>query len=73
MQNLGLATEYKQNESFRLHVRMCAALSHIIAPAEVDDGWLRIQEEVLQHAGLQQFFDYFVDYWSENTVITVDM
>ncbi|CAL1272081.1 unnamed protein product [Larinioides sclopetarius] len=69
VQSLGLVQVYKENEEIRLHIRMCTALAHL-PEADIDEGWLCIQETSPQHAKLQEFFDYFVKEWLENSIIT---
>ncbi|XP_035208214.1 uncharacterized protein LOC118182940 [Stegodyphus dumicola] len=72
IQDLGLVNEYRHNEEIRTHLRMCASLAYI--PAEcVDDGWLCIQESSPRNARLEAFYDYFVEQWLENDVVTIQM
>ncbi|GBO21182.1 hypothetical protein AVEN_113977-1 [Araneus ventricosus] len=68
----GLVRDYKDDEEIRLHIRMCAALAYL-PESYMDDGWLCIQETSPQHAKLQEFFDYFVKEWLENSIITTSM
>ncbi|XP_072394779.1 uncharacterized protein [Diabrotica undecimpunctata] len=51
---------------------MCAALAYL--PIEdIDDGWLCIQETSPISEKMEQFYDYFVKQWLENTHITKEM
>ncbi|GBN13774.1 hypothetical protein AVEN_258100-1 [Araneus ventricosus] len=69
VQNLGLVPDYKDDEEIRLHVRVCAALAYL-PESDMDEVWLCIQGTSPQHAKLQEFFDYFVKEWLENSIIT---
>ncbi|KAF8785187.1 hypothetical protein HNY73_010761 [Argiope bruennichi] len=72
VQSLGLVQEYKENDEIRLHVRMCAALAHL-PEDDIEDGWLSIQETSPLQSKLQQFYDYFVKEWLDNSVISTSM
>lgn len=65
VQELGLSTEYRENEDIRLHIRMCAALA-FLKPEEVQDGWIEIHSQAPESPKLSLFFDYFVENWLEN-------
>lgn len=72
VQEVGMVTEYKNNDEIRLHIRMCAALAYL--PLEdLDDGWLTIQESSPNNEKLQEFYDYYVEQWLQNSTITKNM
>ncbi|GBN53510.1 hypothetical protein AVEN_241804-1 [Araneus ventricosus] len=40
---------------------------------DIVDGWLCIMEDSPENEKLHRFYDYFVNQWMENSVITIDM
>ena len=51
---------------------MCAALAYL--PTEhIDNGWLSIQEDSPRTEKLEEFYDYFVDQWLENSRIGINV
>lgn len=68
VQRLGLCTAYNEDSEIRRHIRMCAALSHLPRSA-IDDGWLYIMEHAPQNDLLEEFNDYFVEQWLENSAM----
>lgn len=56
----------------RLNIRMCAALSYLPA-SEVENGWLAIMENSAINTKLNLFYDYFVEQWLENDIISKEM
>ncbi|XP_035216715.1 uncharacterized protein LOC118195774 [Stegodyphus dumicola] len=55
-----------------MHLRMCAALA-FLKLEDVDDGWLLIQEYSPEDPKLQEFYDYFVNQWMDNALVTIEM
>ncbi|GBN99942.1 hypothetical protein AVEN_100329-1 [Araneus ventricosus] len=70
VQSIGLAAAYKCNTEIRLSTRMCAALA-FLPEEDIDDAWIKIQEDSSQNFLLTKFYDYFVEQWLENSTITV--
>lgn len=70
VQELGLATLYRDNEDIRNHIRMCAALAYL--PEEtLPDAWLIIMESAPNEPLLAKFNDYFVDQWLDNDLLWI--
>lgn len=72
VQEVGLSTEYRENEEIRLHIRMCAALA-FLKPEEVQDGWMEVHSQAPESPKLSLFFDYFIENWLENSEFPVEM
>ncbi|GBN43365.1 hypothetical protein AVEN_80827-1 [Araneus ventricosus] len=51
---------------------MCAALA-FLPEEDIDDAWIKIQEDSPQNFLQTKFYDYFVEQWIENRTITVSM
>lgn len=68
VQSLGLAKMYIENTEVKEHIRKCAALAHL-PPHSIEDGWISIMETAPQIEAVQNFNDYFVEQWLENSVI----
>jgi len=69
VQNIGLASNYKDDADIRLHVRMCSALAHIPID-DIDEGWIIIMTNTPDNDKLQIFYDYFIEQWLENPIIS---
>ncbi|VDI04710.1 Hypothetical predicted protein [Mytilus galloprovincialis] len=64
-QNLGLATDYKNNEDLRLLVRRAAVLP-LVPPQLVEDVWFTALEDAEEIAiNTTAFADYVTEYWVE--------
>ncbi|KAF0713219.1 MULE domain-containing protein [Aphis craccivora] len=72
IQNIGLASTYKDNADIRLHVRMCCALAHIPI-SDIDEGWIIIMSNTPDNDKLTLFYDYFIEQWLENPIISRGM
>lgn len=55
VQNIGLASSYKDNADIRLHVRMCSALAHIPI-GDIDEGWIIIMSNSPDNDKLRLFY-----------------
>ncbi|KAL4123194.1 hypothetical protein QTP88_015417 [Uroleucon formosanum] len=68
-QNVKLVDEYRYNEEIRLNIRMCSALA-LIPFQDIDEGWLIIMESSPNNEKLKLFYDYFVEQWLENEIMS---
>lgn len=64
VQSIGLVEEYTNDESIRMHIRMCASLAHL-PPGDVEDGWMMIMENSPENSKISLFNDYFVENWMD--------
>ncbi|KAE9544242.1 hypothetical protein AGLY_001421 [Aphis glycines] len=69
VKNIGLASNYKDDANIRLHVRMCSALAYIPFD-DIDEGWIIIMTNTPDNDKLQIFYDYFIEQWLENPIIS---
>ncbi|KAL4085447.1 hypothetical protein QTP88_027305 [Uroleucon formosanum] len=69
VQNIGLASNYKDDADIRLHVRMCCALAHIPID-DIDESWIIVMTNTPDNDKLQIFYDYFIEQWLENPIIS---
>ncbi|XP_060845637.1 uncharacterized protein LOC132925246 [Rhopalosiphum padi] len=69
VQNIGLASNYKDDADTRLHVRMCSALAHIPID-DIDGGWIIIMINTSDNDKLQIFYDYLIEQWLKNPIIS---
>lgn len=69
VQDLGLATLYKQDKAIRRHIKLTAALSHL-PPEYIDDGWIFIMETSPINDAVVTYNDYFVTQWLDNPAIS---
>jgi len=72
IQDVGLASVYKQNEDIRMHVRKCGAMAYLPLD-KIDDAWLIIQSNAPDDVKLSEFNDYFVENWLDSATISKEM
>ncbi|XP_050063222.1 uncharacterized protein LOC126552545 [Aphis gossypii] len=72
IQDVGLASVYKQNEDIRMHVRKCGSMAYLPLD-KIDDAWLIIQSTAPDDVKLTEFNDYFVENWLDSATISKEM
>lgn len=65
VQEIGLTTQYRDNEEVRNHIRKCAALAYL-PPDYISNAWIQIMENAPNEEAVVKFNDYFVEQWMEN-------
>lgn len=72
VQEIGLVQSYKLDKETRNTIQLCGALS-FLKPADVEEGWLFIMENITPHSQMTEFLDYFVGQWMENSNIPISL